>query len=195
MEDSYYTIKSLSQGFYQDRGSKFYAFAYPILSEEEVKPILAELKKNHPKARHFCYAFKTKELQRAADDGEPSGSAGKPILNSILSIGLNQILVVVVRYFGGSLLGVPGLIQAYKSAASASLSNAQTYMVTPTSLLKINFAASDINEIMRFLKKHDLEIEKQFFTQEYTFHIAAPQHALQEILEELADMYFVRIQS
>ena len=118
------TIQKKSEGIYKEKGSKFIAYAYPIKTEEEVRPLLKSLKKEYYDARHHCYAFvlgKDKKRFRAADDGEPSNSAGAPILGQIRSLDLTNVLVVVVRYFGGTKLGVPGLITAYREAAKDAL--------------------------------------------------------------------------
>ena len=125
--DKYLTIEKNSDGIFKDRGSKFLAFAYPVSSPEEIKIILAELRKKYHDARHHCYAYMLgaeKETYRSNDDGEPSSSAGKPILGQIQSNNLSNILIVVVRYFGGTLLGVGGLINAYRSAAADAIRNA-----------------------------------------------------------------------
>ena len=126
-QDKFRTIESSTTSEFKDRGSKFFAFAYPIERPQDVKERLQVLKKAHPKAVHFCYAYRigTDGLQfRANDDGEPSGSAGKPILGQIDSLSFTNVLVVVVRYFGGTLLGVPGLINAYKTATADALQQA-----------------------------------------------------------------------
>ena len=122
--DSFYTIKSSASGIYKDRGSKFIGYAFPVSSEEEIKQHLSNLKKDHIGARHFCYAWRLGvggQAWRLNDDGEPNNSAGKPIYSQILSKNLTNVLIVVVRYFGGTLLGVGGLVNAYKSAAAETL--------------------------------------------------------------------------
>ncbi|RZL34499.1 MAG: YigZ family protein, partial [Pedobacter sp.] len=119
-DDSYKTINGAAEGIFRDKGSKFIAYAYPIRSEEEIKPLINNLRSEHAKARHFCYAYRLtpdRSVYRINDDGEPSGTAGRPILNCLLSEDLTNIIIVVVRYFGGTLLGVPGLINAYKNAS------------------------------------------------------------------------------
>ena len=126
-KDNYLSIEKRSEGIYKDRGSKFLAFAFPVYQEDEIKDILAELRKEYHDARHHCYAYRlgaSKEIYRVNDDGEPSSSAGKPIFGQIQSNDLSNILIVVVRYFGGTLLGVGGLINAYRSAAADALINA-----------------------------------------------------------------------
>lgn len=128
IQDSYRSIASESRGLFKDNGSRFIAHAYPVETEEEVKQIVAALKKEYYDARHHCYAYRlghTGEKFRASDDGEPSGSSGRPILGQIDSNGLSDILIVVVRYFGGIKLGIPGLIRAYKTSSADAISNAQ----------------------------------------------------------------------
>ena len=123
-DDSYFTIAGISSSEFRDKGSRFIALAYPVKSEAEVKSILQAARKEHPQANHVCYAFRLTTdptVFRSSDDREPSGSAGKPILAAIQSKGLTDTLVVVIRYFGGTLLGVPGLINAYRTAAYEAL--------------------------------------------------------------------------
>lgn len=165
-EDTYRTISKQSEGSFKDRGSKFLAFAYPIVHEKDVKPIIEALKNLHPKANHHCYAFRLgmdKSNFRVNDDGEPSGTAGRPILNTLLSKDLTNILVVVVRYFGGTLLGVPGLINAYKSAALEALSNAEIVEKTLNSRYEISFDFEKMNEVMKVIKEFNLKIFNQSY--------------------------------
>ena len=131
--DSYTTINAPSQGIYKAKGSRFIAFIYPVSGHEEIKPIIEKIRKDHHEAKHYCYAYMIgheRIIWRANDDGEPTGTAGKPILGQINSFGLTNILIVVCRYFGGTLLGVSGLITAYRSAAYSAIKNAQ--MIKPT---------------------------------------------------------------
>jgi len=129
-DDSYRTIEKPAEGVFRDRGSKFIAFAYPINSESELKNILSQLKSEHPKANHHCWAIRLgldRSVFRINDDGEPSGTAGRPILNTLLSHNLTNVAVIVVRYFGGTLLGVPGLINAYKTATEEAAEAGKNY--------------------------------------------------------------------
>ena len=161
LDPSYFSIASPNEGIYTDKGSKFIAIAIPIADEAEVKIRLEEIKKKHPKARHFCYAYQfgvTNISYRINDDGEPSGTAGKPIYGQIRSHELNDILVVVVRYFGGTLLGTGGLINAYKTAAATALESAQKIRKTPTKILIIEFEFSLLNEVMKIVKQKKVEI-------------------------------------
>ncbi len=163
-EDCYLTLKQPSEGLFKDRGSKFLSFAYPVDSEEEVKERLTLLKKLHPGANHHCYAFRLgadKQSYRANDDGEPSNTAGKPILGQIQSKDLTNILIVVVRYFGGTLLGVSGLINAYKLAAADALANAYIEERTVNDIYSISFAYPQMNEVMKIIKDLELRILNQ----------------------------------
>ena len=160
----YKTLAANTTAEFKDRGSKFIAFAYPILTVQDVKEKVQALKKEHPKANHHCFAYRigTDGMEyRAVDDGEPSGSAGRPILGQIDSAGLVNILVVVVRYFGGTLLGVPGLINAYKTATADALANAPTTEKWIEDIVDINFDYSVMNEVLQLLKQSEASIYKQ----------------------------------
>lgn len=163
-EDTYFTIKEPSQGLYKDRGSKFSSFAFPVNNEVEVKQRLSEIKKLHPGATHHCYAFRLgadKQSYRANDDGEPSNTAGKPILGQIQSKDLTNILIIVVRYFGGTLLGVSGLINAYKLAAADAITNASIIEKTVNDVYEIRFDYILMNNVMRIIKEEELQILSQ----------------------------------
>lgn len=161
---TYKTITNTPVSDFRDRGSKFFGFAYPVRDVEGVKERVKALKKEHPKAVHFCFAFRIGTdgtLYRANDDGEPSGSAGKPILGQIDSAGLTDILVVVVRYFGGSLLGVPGLINAYKTATAEALAQAEMAERWIEEKVSLTFDYPAMNEVMQLLKQSEATIYKQ----------------------------------
>ena len=165
-EDTYLTIEKASEGIFKDKGSKFLAYAYPVASEEKIKEHLAELRKLHPSARHHCYAFRlgaAKQAFRANDDGEPSNTAGKPILGQIQSKDLTNILIVVVRYFGGTLLGVSGLINAYKLAALDSIQNANIIEKTVDEVYELKFDYLQMNDVMKIIKDQHLQILHQNF--------------------------------
>jgi len=160
----YRSIAAPATGDFRDRGSKFLAYAYPVSSPEEVKARLQVLKKEHPKAVHHCYAYRlgTDGTQyRAVDDGEPGGSAAKPILGQIDSMGLTNTLVVVVRYFGGTLLGVPGLINAYKTATALALEAATTVEKWVEAMVEIRFDYPIMGEVLYLLKQAEATIYKQ----------------------------------
>ncbi len=165
-EDTYLTIATTSEAIFKDKGSKFLAFAYPVSSEEVVKKILGDLRKQHFSATHHCYAFRLgadKQVYRANDDGEPKYTAGKPILGQIQSKDLTDILIVVVRYFGGTLLGVGGLVNAYKQAAAEALANATIVEKTVKDVFEITFDYLQMNEVMKIIKDENLEQLQQHF--------------------------------
>jgi uncharacterized YigZ family protein len=164
MQLTYKTITGNTYAEFKDRGSKFHGYAFPVRNAEDIKQQLQALKKEHPKAVHHCYAYRlgTDGLQfRANDDGEPSGSAGRPILGQIDSAGLTDVLVVVVRYFGGTLLGVPGLINAYKTATAESLALATVTEKNVEHKLVLEYDYSLMNEVMQVLKQSEATIYRQ----------------------------------
>lgn len=156
--DSYKTIKTYSQGVYKDKGSRFVAEAYPVEDAGQVKSLVEKTRKEHHDARHHCFAYMIgpeRENLRVNDDGEPSGTAGKPILGQINSFGLTNILIIVSRYFGGTLLGVSGLITAYRKAAGSAIMNAVIVEKTITDHYEITFPYSSLNEVMKILKEEN----------------------------------------
>ena len=164
MQLTYKTISEQSYSEFKDRGSKFLGYAFPVYSVEDVKACLQALKKEHPKAGHHCYAYRvgTDGLHfRANDDGEPSGSAGRPILGQIDSAGLSNVLVVVIRYFGGTLLGVPGLIHAYKTTAAECLASANTLEKNIEFMVTLSYDYSVMNEVMQVLKQANATLYNQ----------------------------------
>lgn len=165
-DDTYKTISQPAEGIFRDKGSKFLAYAYPISNEGQIKPIIAQLKSLHPSANHHCWAARLGSDQsghRFNDDGEPAGSAGRPILNIILSKGLNNILVVVVRYFGGTLLGIPGLINAYKASTEAAIAAAEVVQKTFNDIYEVKFDYPQMNEVMKLVKDQNLLVLHQNF--------------------------------
>jgi uncharacterized YigZ family protein len=166
MNDIYHTIEKESTGYFKDKGSKFYSYAYPLTNEDQVKDIIAALKKEHHSARHHCYAWRlgTEDIRsRANDDGEPSSTAGKPILGQLQSFELTNILIVVVRYFGGTLLGVSGLINAYKNATIEVLNNAEIKTKQMESTFELSFEYPMLNHVMHTLKQELIGVEKTDF--------------------------------
>lgn len=154
--DTYKTIAAESKGLFRDRGSRFIAVARPVSSQEEIKSVLEELRKEYHDARHHCYAWMLtpdRQVWRVNDDGEPSGTAGRPIIGQINSHGLTNILVVVIRYFGGTLLGVSGLINAYRSAAEDALSNARIVEKHVMESWLVTFPYTSMNDVMKVLKE------------------------------------------
>ena len=164
--DEYLTIDKPAKGLYKDRGSKFIAFAYPVNSENEIKKIQEQLRVEYHDARHHCYAYMLgleKDIYRANDDGEPSSTAGKPILGQIRSFDLTNILVVVIRYFGGTKLGVGGLINAYKTATEEALKNALIIKKTLLDIYILKFEYPSMNDIMKILKEENIDLVDQKF--------------------------------
>lgn len=158
--DSYITIESPSTGIFKDKGSRFLAYAWPVSNEAQVKQLVERYKKEYFDARHHCYAYRLGPealLYRANDDGEPSGTAGKPILGQLVSQNLTNLLVVVVRYFGGTLLGTSGLINAYRAATVDALQNAQKVTLYVFALYSVNFGYLQMNAVMKLIKDNDLE--------------------------------------
>ncbi|WKK81216.1 IMPACT family protein [Marivirga arenosa] len=186
MKDSFYTISKGGEGLYKEKGSKFIGLAFRVRDEDEVKERLEEVKKQYYDGRHHCYAYiLSKDKFRANDDGEPNHSAGDPILGQIKSKNLTQVLVVVVRYFGGTKLGVPGLINAYKTAAFEALESSNLTEVTIEELFDINYGYEITNEVMRLLNEFEADIKTQEFTEECSANIGIKQ-SLKDRFEEEA---------
>ncbi|MDO4826088.1 MAG: YigZ family protein [Bacteroidia bacterium] len=166
MTDVYYSIASPSRGLFRDNGSRFIALAYPVETVAEVKAIVEGLKKEYHDARHHCFAYRlghTGEVFRASDDGEPAGSAGRQILAQIDSASLSDVLVVVVRYFGGIKLGIPGLIRAYRTSASDAIENAGTVEKVASKLFLVSFPYLSMNAVMKTVKDLSLTPSGQEF--------------------------------
>ena len=165
-KDTFKSIAGPSKGLFKDNGSRFIAHAYPVSSEDEIKSIVASLKKEYHDARHHCYAYRLgyrRDIFRANDDGEPSSSAGRPILGQIDSLELSDILIVVVRYFGGIKLGIPGLIRAYRTSAADALDHAEIIEKTATERYRLTFGYMDMNGVMKILKDLGLSAFRQDF--------------------------------
>ena len=166
IQDAYRSIAGPAEGLFKDNGSRFIALAYPVETEEEVKGIVASLRKQYHDARHHCYAYRLGyqgQVFRSSDDGEPAGSAGRPILGQIDSAGLSDILVVVVRYFGGIKLGIPGLIRAYKTSTADALGNATVVEKVAGRNWRIHFDYLAMNAVMKVLKDLGLSARDQDF--------------------------------
>jgi len=196
-KDTYYTItKPSKEVLFKDRGSKFFGYAFPVNSEEEVKTHIEQLKKEHYNARHWCYAWqigKEYENYRANDDGEPSNSAGMPIYGQLQSFNLTNTLVVVVRYFGGTKLGVGGLIQAYKTTAKLALECSTIIQKTIDELFKLNFEYAEMNTVMRIIKDENLTITHQKMELDCEFIISVRKKEATRIFEIFNDTYKVSI--
>ena len=166
IRDTYKSIPGSAEGLFKDNGSRFISFAFPVETEEEVKEIVGRLRKEYHDARHHCYAYRLGYLGdrfRANDDGEPSGSAGRPILGQIDSRGLSDVLVVVVRYFGGIKLGIPGLIRAYKTSTAEALDKAGAADKTAGNRYRLTFSYDVLPQVMKILKDMDLKQKNQDF--------------------------------
>lgn len=190
-QTTYSTISQPSVAEFKDRGSKFIAYAYPIETAADFKKLLQQLKKEHPKAAHHCFAYRlgTDENNfRMSDDGEPSGTAGRPILGQIDSRELTNVLVVVVRYFGGTLLGVPGLINAYKTATSMALQVVALVKKQVEVRYSIAFNYTQMNEVMRILKLYHCTIESQEMQLFCNITAGIPKSRLQEVLYGLKEL-------
>lgn len=182
--DSYLSISQPAEGLYKDKGSKFIGYVFPVKDLDNIKEQINSLKELHPKARHVCYAYRlgfSPEEARSNDDGEPSGSAGKPILNTILSANLHYTLVAVVRYFGGTLLGVPGLIHAYKEASLAALAESDIIEIEPMIELELRFNYPQMNEVMKVIKKYPIQIIAQEVNNDCWYQVSYPQRIASEV--------------
>ena len=182
---------------YKDRGSRFIAYAFPITAVIEFKERLATIKKEHPKATHHCFAYRIGldgNNYRVNDDGEPSGSAGKPILGQIDSKQLTNVLIIVVRYFGGALLGVPGLINAYRSAAALALQVTQVVKKPVLVNYQLQFDYTMMNEVMKVVKHFDCVVLKQETQLFCSMEIGVPKNRLEEVINKLKDLRGVEVE-
>ncbi len=196
-KDTYRTIDAVSEEtLFKDRNSKFFGYAFPITSEEEVKSIIEGLIKQHHSARHWCYAWQigTENIKyRANDDGEPSNSAGQPIYGQIQSFDVTNILIVVVRYFGGTKLGVGGLINAYKTAAQLALESSKIIQKTIDKKFVLIFEYKDMNKVMRIIKEHNLNIVKQELELSCKIYISVRKNIVDKIKDVFSPLYEVEI--
>ena len=197
VKDTYKTIVSASEEvLFKDRNSKFFGYAFPVSTEEEIKEHLEQLKKKHHSARHWCYAWQLgkEELQyRANDDGEPSNSAGMPIYGQIQSFELTNILIVVVRYFGGVKLGVGGLINAYRTAAQMALEAAEIEERTIDIEYEISFGYPEMNKVMRIIKENNLEVVNQKLELDCKIYILVRKGEAEAVFEKFNSIYKVEI--
>lgn len=192
--DTYLTLMLPSKGLYKEKGSKFIAKAYPIHSEEEIKGILADIKKTYYDARHHCFAYylgEKAQFYRANDDGEPNHSAGDPILGQIRSRNLTNVLVIVIRYFGGNKLGVSGLINAYKTAAADALEGARIVEKTVQVPLKLQFDYEQMNGVMKVAKDYHLEIISQNFETTCQLKLLVRKSLVEEVKAKLCAMNII----
>ena len=187
----YNTIEQPAVAEFKDRGSKFLAYSFPVLSIEACKKQLANLKKEHPKAVHHCLAYRIGvdgATFRVSDDGEPSGSAGRPILGQIDSKQLTNIMVVVVRSFGGTLLGVPGLINAYKTTTSLALQLSPIIQKAVEVNYVLNFDYQQMNEVMMIVKQYNCSVVEQVAQLFVELKIGIPKHRLEEVIHKIQDL-------
>jgi len=181
---------------FKDRGSKFLGYAFPLSSEEEVTSFIAVLKEKHHKARHWCYAWKLgvdDNRFRANDDGEPNNSAGQPIYGQILSFELTNVLIVVVRYFGGTKLGVGGLINAYKTAAKLSLEESEIIEKTIDQHFALNFEYANMDKVMRLIKEKNINLLKQDMQMDCNFEISIRKKEAEKVKKAFEDLRCVQI--
>ena len=191
IKDAYKSIAARSEGLFKDNGSRFIAFAFPVETPDQVKDIVDSLKKEYHDARHHCYAYRLGyqgDVFRANDDGEPSGSAGRPILGQIDSLGLSDILVVVVRYFGGIKLGIPGLIRAYKTSTADALSAATVIEKVAGKNFRLDFDYMAMNAVMKVLKDMGLPQEGQDFGATCSLRTRVRLAALQDFQDRLGSV-------
>jgi len=195
--DTYKTIaKPSEEVIFKDRGSKFLAYAYPLSNENQVKEIVENLKKSHHKARHWCYAWQLgveKVKFRVNDDGEPNNSAGQPIYGQLLSKELTNVLVVVVRYFGGTKLGVGGLVNAYKTAAKLALETSKVVEKTLDVHFKLVFDYQHMNTVMRIVKERDIALIQQKMEMNCEFEIAVRKNEAKKIEQVFIELRHVKI--
>ncbi|MEO6306063.1 MAG: YigZ family protein [Bacteroidia bacterium] len=195
--DSYFTVKAPNESLLKDRGSKFLAFIFPVINDTEIKECLAQLKKEHPTANHHCYAWRLgadKAAFRANDDGEPSNTAGKPILGQIQAKDLTNVLVVVVRYFGGTLLGVGGLINAYKTAAAEVITGAEIFEKHILFEYKIDFNEETINLVMRILKENGAKIISHTYEENNSIIFQIKKRNSEKLEKDFTDLYTSKLQ-
>ncbi len=196
-KDTYLSLAKSSEGFYKEKGSKFLAFAFPVSSEEEIKEKILVLKKEYYDARHHCYAYilgKDATHYRANDDGEPGHSAGDPILGQIRSHHLTDVLIVVVRYFGGTKLGVGGLIHAYKTAAADAIANNTIVKKIVTASIKIHFEYLSMNSVMKLIKDYDLKIVEQIFDNQCFINFSVREKLRIDVVKKLKEMSGVEVE-
>lgn len=195
--DTYSSIAAPAEGLYKELGSRFIAKAWPVESEERVKEIVDAVRKEYHDARHHCYAYRLGldgARYRAVDDGEPSSSAGRPILGQIDSLGLSDVLVVVIRYFGGIKLGVPGLIRAYKTAARDALDSAQIISKTATRVCRLTFGYTLTNEVMRLVKDMGLSVGKQQWGEPCTMEVGVRLGSVEAFVRKLSQIPAVKFE-
>lgn len=198
MEDTFKTIEKPSEGYFKDKGSKFLAYAFPVNNEDEIKELITRIKKEHHSARHHCYAWRlgSEEIQfRANDDGEPSSTAGKPILAQLQSFGVTNVLLIVVRYFGGILLGASGLINAYRTAAADALNNATIKTQLIERFFEVQFNYENLNDVMLIIKQENLNVVKTQFEESCRLVFSVKKSDAQRVEKIFENFYGVDIKT
>jgi len=188
--DAYQSIEGPSEGLFKDNGSRFIALAYPVETEAQVREIVSGLRKEYHDARHHCYAYRLgykRDVFRASDDGEPSGSAGRPILGQIDALGLSDVLVVVVRYFGGIKLGIPGLIRAYKSSTADALSRARVVEKIAARRYRLQFDYLSMNAVMKVLKDMELPQSGQQFGESCSLEVRVRLSVVEDFTKRMGE--------
>jgi len=195
-DDTYNMLATRGDGLYKEKGSKFIAEAFTVMSEDEAKAAVTEIKKKYFDARHHCFAYMIgpdKKVFRSSDDGEPSGTAGKPILNQILSKDVTNVCIVVTRYFGGIKLGTSGLINAYKTAARDALDNAQIVEKTINEIYSLEFEYPLMNEVMRIMKEENLEQQNPRFGLDCYLEFSTRKNDASRIFDKFSNLFGVKI--
>lgn len=195
-EDTYLTAGKAAEASFTDRGSKFIAYIYPIQTEADVKPLVAQLKVTHPKANHHCWAMRLspdRSIFKLNDDGEPSGTAGRPIVNVLLSKNVTNTLIVVVRYFGGKLLGVPGLINAYKTAAEEALKASGVTEKVSSDVYTIEFDYLQMNAVMKLIKEEGIVLLNQQADNTCSFEISIRKAKVNQTITRLTGLKSIKI--
>jgi uncharacterized YigZ family protein len=194
-DNTFKTILNSSEALFKDKGSKFIAYAHPVATEQDAKDFIRKIKEAHPKASHHCYAYRLKpdkQLYRINDDGEPNGSAGKPIYNVLLANDLTNTIIIVVRYFGGTLLGIPGLINAYREAAAEAIKNNTIIEKPITEKYSLTFEYDTLNNIMPLLKVKGVTILNQNFGEQCNIEFKVEKLYAEKIISSLTGNYLLR---
>lgn len=197
MDDAYMTISSPCEGLYKEKGSKFLAFAFPVSTKEQVKPIVDDLRKKHHDARHVCFAYIINPQSpetRANDDGEPSGTAGRPMLGALQSKGVMNVLMVVVRYFGGTKLGTSGLINAYKTASLDALENGEIIERNLEATLSVRFSYFVMNDVMKVMKEENPTVLSQTFDNECAMQLQVRLNDFEKLKSRLENIEGVSVE-
>jgi uncharacterized YigZ family protein len=192
VNDEFLTLSGSSEGYYMDRGSKFLAYAFPIENEQEASDVLQKIKKDHPKARHFCIAlrlFPDASLERSADGGEPSGSAGKPILGQLVKNNITNVIIIVVRYFGGTKLGIPGLIEAYKTSSANAIQSGAIVSRKVYTMVRITMSYETISPFLNFCKQLKIPVREETYEEKASLIICFSKSTIEGELMKMLGQY------